>query len=62
MEHLDFVLWMVLFPISWQLSTYLTLKNREMRGIEIQPYSDSVDTSMAFTEFILWVVFGIILF
>lgn len=61
MERIDFVLWMVLFFPSCDLSDYISALTKEKYGRELEVYSDKTYTNYAFFKLIVWVVIGILL-
>lgn len=60
MEHIDFVLWMVLYPIGYQITSYLGVK---IRGIsKKEPYTDETVAFAAVVNIVIWFAIGAILY
>ena len=55
MEHLDFILWMVLFPIAVSICDYLEAKKREITNT-IKKDNPSIGLAL------FWLFIGFILF
>ena len=60
MEHLDFVLWMLLYPLTTSISNFLSIKGREMVGKK--PHSDATIGGATLVELIVLIVIGILLY
>jgi hypothetical protein len=35
MEHLDFILWMILYPLSVTIDSYISSKQRKLEGLDL---------------------------
>jgi len=53
MEHLDFILWMILYPLSVTLDSYISSKQRKIEGLE--PYDKTVKVLSALTSVGIWI-------
>ena len=60
MENIDFVLWMVLYPISGAITSYLSVKSRHISGKD--PYTDGILAAASWINIIIWVIFAIVLY
>jgi hypothetical protein len=60
MEHLDFILWMVLYPIMGSITTYLGAKQRKIEG---KPnYSKDAEFWGVTISISVWILIGVKLF
>lgn len=57
MENLDFILWMVLWPISWEIYSYLSSKTRSLFNQE--DYSDGVKAFSGMIMICIWFIVAI---
>jgi len=60
MDYLPFVLWMILYPLSYYLQSFLATKERIL--LKRESYKDSVKVASQFINFMIWIVIGITLF
>jgi hypothetical protein len=61
MEHLDFIIWMTLFPVSVSICSYIdTVKNR-VKGEE-KKYSKKTEGYSRLIIVIIWLLVGVYLF
>ena len=60
MENIDFVLWMVLYPLGCSAASYLSSKERALMNKE--PYTDGNKATVALINLIIWIVIGVILY
>lgn len=58
MENIDFVLWVILWPLMIKVDSYLTMKMNVMKGSSIPEEKPNADKSVV----IIWIVIGLILF
>jgi len=59
MEHLDFVLWVTLFPITFTLNDFIQIKMKVDANDE--PFSEQVSLVAKIVKLLLWVLIGIAL-
>ena len=53
MEHIAFVLWVVLYPIGASICSYISTKERKINNDE--PYSSSVKAFSSFINIVVWI-------
>jgi len=59
MQHLDFILWMILFPVSISLCGYLdSLKNNGVKTV----YSKTTELLSIVVYFLIWILIAIKLY
>jgi len=59
MGHLDFALWMVLWPISTELIEYINAKRKVIEG---KPHASSdLDVKFGVFTIIVWVIVGFLI-
>lgn len=61
MQHLDFILWTCLFPVSLSLSSYLDEKTNKIIG-RTKEYRELSRNIQSFIYFIVWVYIGVKLY
>ena len=61
MEHLDFILWMILWPVSLTVCDYIDAKRRKFTG-EIKIYSKETNFYFGLFVVVVWLVVGAKLF
>lgn len=61
MEHLDFILWMALFPISISICGYIDEKKYKVKG-ERKVFKESTEVKAAVFYALLWLGVGYLLF
>jgi preprotein translocase subunit Sec63 len=62
MEHLDFILWMVLFPISLALEGYISAKKKQITGEKEKQYSKDAERRASVFIILVWFFVGYLLF
>ena len=62
MEHLDFILWMLLFPICMSLQDYISAKKRQLTNESEKQYSKDTEGYAALFFVVLWFFVGYHLF
>jgi len=60
MEHLDFVLWVVLFPLSYAVESYLSVKVKDQLKINQQTEEDKKKTDVF--AGLVWIVVAVIIY
>lgn len=53
MEHLDFTLWTLLFPISVAIESRIVIKNNKLKGVHPK-HSEKAELSSAFVSIFIW--------
>lgn len=61
MEHLDFILWMTLFPISISICSYIDEKKYKVKG-DRKVFEESTEIITAIFYMLLWLGVGYHLF
>ncbi len=61
MNHLDFILWMFLFPISMSICSYIDSLKYKVKGIE-KKYSEETEATAGLIIVIIWLFVGFQLF
>jgi len=62
MEHLDFILWMLFFPICMALCDYISAKKRQVTNEKEKIHSKDVEFKAALFYVFLWFFVGYHLF
>lgn len=62
MEHLDFVLWMVLFPITMAVNDFISAKTSKIRGQNPREYDGQTERRASIFEICIWLIVGILIF
>lgn len=62
MEHLDFILWMLLFPICIFLQDYISAKKRQITKEQEKIYSKDTEGYAAMLYAFIWFFIGYHLF
>ena len=57
MEHLDFIVWMCLYPIALSASSYIDARKNEIKGI-VQNVTEESDGWSALVLVIIWLFVG----
>jgi hypothetical protein len=60
MEHIDFVLWMVLYPIASGITNYLGTKSRILEGLP--PYGKTTTALASLTTIVIWIYVATLLY
>lgn len=60
MQHIGFILWMVLYPIASATTSYLSAKQRKIEGKK--PYDSGTTAFAALVNIIIWASVGRALF
>ena len=60
MEHLDFVLWMVLYPLAGSIASYFDVMEKKLNNEK--PYSKETIAFAALINIIIWASVGMLLF
>jgi hypothetical protein len=62
MAHLDFILWMTLFPLSVSICSYVDALKYKAKGLEEKKFSKETEAYTALTIAIIWLFIGVQLF
>lgn len=62
MKHLDFILWMVLFPAMVEYVEYISAKRKKINGEPKTELSEDKEYSFALWFTIMWFGIGYLLF
>ena len=60
MENISFILWMVIYPYSVALTSYLKSKEKKVNGEK--PFSDQVVLLGALYHLCIWLIIGSLLY
>jgi hypothetical protein len=53
MEHIDFILWMVLYPIGCALRSLIAAKERKLHNLE--PHPGGTKSLSALIDLVIWI-------
>lgn len=62
MQHLDFILWMILFPISVSIGEYISAKKRQITKEPEIKFSEKTERFAGFIVIVIWLFIGYKLF
>ena len=62
MAHLDFILWMTLFPLTVSICSYVDALKYKVKGTEEKKYSKETEAYNSLTIAFIWLFVGVQLF
>jgi hypothetical protein len=62
MEHLDFILWMLLFPVTMSLQEYISAKKREITKEKPKEFSEETNSNAELLAIFIWFFVGWLVF
>lgn len=62
MEHLDFILWLLLFPVTMSLQEYISAKKREITKEKAKEFSEKTNSNAELLAIFIWFFIGWLVF